>query len=192
LKAIKQAKDEEEVEYKHDPSQFEFISAANKMKDVYNNSYYYSNKMQVNLDKNGMMIYKLDPEMSSSEKYIDAATSGLGGYAAFKAIRNVYGLALGTGGSPIYAGFWSLLAFSSGKFLADMYYRQVYFIDEVAIVGRDMDSIVVKTQLAGTYNLFANYRLAFWDKNLHKEYTFKISDCSLSDKDDTKSPILRV
>jgi hypothetical protein len=46
--------------------------------------------------------------------------------------------------------------------------------------------------LAGTYNVFANYRLAFWDRNLQKDYTFAISECMLSEKDDVKSPILRV
>jgi hypothetical protein len=139
IKAAQRAEQEAGQYYEHDASKFEFISAANKMKDVYNNAYFYSNRMPVppNNDE-GMLIYKLDPEMSEPEKYVDVASSGLFSYSAYKVATSLYGLAAGGAGafSPFSTGFWAMLMFANGKFLTDMYYRQVYFIDEVAIVGK--------------------------------------------------------
>ena len=48
----------------------------------------------------------------------------------------------------------------------DEYLRQVFFVDEISIVGVDMDKLKVTTLLKGSFNVFAFARMNFFDRKV--------------------------
>lgn len=125
LKAIK-AQQQSEIKdgehHVHNPKDFGFISAANKIKDVHGHIYFYNN---VNLYQKSdqLLIYKTEPQMHRATAFVDASLSGLFIYASTKVCRNIYLLANGMGWHPFYTLGWGCLGLVQSRYLMDEYLR---------------------------------------------------------------------
>ena len=114
------------------------------------------------------MIYKTDPQIYKATAFMDAGLSGLVGYAAYKVVRNLILLANGMPWFPMYTMGWTVLGLLQSRYLMDEYLRQVFFVDEISIVGVDMDKLKVTTLLKGSFNVFAFARMNFFDRNISR------------------------
>jgi hypothetical protein len=65
-------------------------------------------------------------------------------------------------------------------------------VDEIQIVGPNMDKVRVTTLLKGSFNVFAFARMNFFERNIAREYVFEMKDCGLSEIDSPNSPIIRL
>ena len=131
----------------------------------------------MNLRENGI-IYKQNREVYQTADMVDTMVTGTMVYSLYKVSRNLYALAMAKPWSPLWTGFWSLMAFTQGKFLMSAYLNGVFLVDEMYICGENLDQLKVRTILDNSrYNLFTNFRLMFIDKNLKREYVFPISEC---------------
>jgi hypothetical protein len=65
-------------------------------------------------------------------------------------------------------------------------------VDEIQIVGPNMDKVRVTTMLNGSFNLFAFARMNFFERNIAREYVFEMKDCGLSEKDNPNEHIIRL
>ncbi len=73
------------------------------------------------------------------------------------------------------------------------YLNNVFLIDEISICGEDLDQIKVRTVISNSKtNIFAKLRLAFVDKTIQKEYTFKISECSYTDNHNPENTLMKL